>query len=92
MSLEALKLVPTGVLHPAAAGTWTVIKAKSEGVTPGFTIGTRTKRVYFLKFDPLTNPEMATAADVIVARSSMLSATTCRTTTSFTSTKAACSR
>jgi len=68
MSLEALKLGPDGRTPPAAAGTWTVIKAKSEGVTPGFTIVDQDKRVYFLKFDPLTNPEMATAADVIVAR------------------------
>jgi hypothetical protein len=68
MSIEELKLGPGGRTPPAASGPWTVIKAKSEGVTPGFTIVDANKRVYFLKFDPATNPEMATAADAIVAR------------------------
>ncbi len=68
MSIEELKLGPGGRTPPATQGPWTVIKAKSEGVTPGFTIIDANKRVYFLKFDPATNPEMATAADAIVAR------------------------
>src|SRR5262245_10719101 len=49
-------------------GRWTVASAKSEGVTPGFTILDGKKRRYFMKFDPLTNPEMATAAETITAR------------------------
>ena len=34
--------------------------AKSEGVTPGFTIVDSEKKMYFVKFDPISNPEMAT--------------------------------
>jgi hypothetical protein len=51
-----------------ADGPWTVVSAKSEGVTPGFVIEDERKRRYFLKFDPVQNPEIATAADVIGAR------------------------
>lgn len=47
------------------AGPWEVIEAKNEGVTPGFTIRDARGNRYKLKFDPLSNPEMATAADVI---------------------------
>ena len=47
------------------AGPWEVTEAKNEGVTPGFTIRDARGNRYKLKFDPLSNPEMATAADVI---------------------------
>ena len=68
MSIEQLRLGPGGRTPPSARGAWTVIKAKSEGITPGFTIVDAEQRVYFLKFDPPANPEMATAADAISAR------------------------
>jgi hypothetical protein len=42
-----------------------VVDAKSEGITPGFTMEDSRRRRYFVKVDPLTNPEMASAADVI---------------------------
>src|SRR5215470_9971061 len=64
MSIEALKRGP-GQDAPPAPGDWTVVGAKSEGVTPGFVILDSQKRRFFVKFDPLTNPEMATAADSI---------------------------
>ena len=67
MTLEELKRGPGDSSAPAGS-QWTVIGAKSEGVTPGFTILDGAKRRYFIKFDPLTNPEMATAADSISAR------------------------
>jgi hypothetical protein len=46
-------------------GAWKVVAAKTEGVTPGFTIDDARGRRYIIKFDPRQNPEMATAADVI---------------------------
>src|SRR5262245_1622578 len=67
MSLDALKRGPGQDSEPAP-GDWTVIGAKSEGVTPGFVILDAKKRRYFIKFDPLSNPEMATAADSITSR------------------------
>ena len=48
-----------------APGQWTILARKSEGVTPGFTIEDSTGEVYWIKFDPATNPEMASGAEVI---------------------------
>ena len=51
-----------------AAGKWRVIRAKTQGVSPGFTIldaeGTR----FAIKLDPLGSPEMASGADVVVSK------------------------
>ena len=46
-------------------GKWTVTGRKSEGVTPGLTIKDETGEIYWIKFDPKTNPEMASGAEVI---------------------------
>jgi hypothetical protein len=67
MSLSELK-AGSGDSHPPAPGIWTVVAAKNEGITPGFRIRDTAGRQYLLKFDPLTNPEMASAADVIVSK------------------------
>ena len=48
-----------------ADGTWTILSRKSEGVTPGFTIRDSTGEIYWIKFDPKSNPEMASGAEVI---------------------------
>jgi hypothetical protein len=44
---------------------WEVTGIKSEGVTPGFTIRDETGEIYWIKFDPKSNPEMASGAEVI---------------------------
>jgi hypothetical protein len=67
MSLEELKR-GTGSSAPPAPGKWNIIAAKNEGVTPGFRIRDAAGRQYFIKFDPLSNPEMASAADVITSK------------------------
>jgi hypothetical protein len=67
MSNEELVRGP-GDQDAPADGPWTVISAKTEGITPGFVMRDSRKRLYFVKFDPLTNPEMATAADSITSR------------------------
>lgn len=51
-----------------ASGPWTVIAAKSEGISPGFTIRDAQGDTYFIKFDPKTNPEMASGAEVIATK------------------------
>jgi hypothetical protein len=48
-----------------APGTWTITDRKSEGVTPGFTIRDGTGQRYWIKFDPKSNPEMASGAEVL---------------------------
>jgi hypothetical protein len=49
-------------------GPFTIVGGKTEGVTPGFRMQDANGRLYFVKVDPMSNPEMATAADIIVSR------------------------
>ncbi|HYR89676.1 MAG TPA: hypothetical protein VE422_36720 [Terriglobia bacterium] len=51
-----------------APGKLTVIGGKTQGVTPGFTIKDSLGDTYFLKFDPATNPQMATSAEMISSK------------------------
>jgi hypothetical protein len=39
-----------------------------EGISPGFTIRDATGQLYFIKFDPPSNPEMASGAEVICTK------------------------
>jgi len=43
-----------------APGKWTVVSAKSDGVTPGFTIRDSANQLWFIKFDPPGWRAMAT--------------------------------
>jgi hypothetical protein len=54
-------------VHGEPQPPFTVVAAKTEGVTPGFRIKDGRGLTYFVKVDPRTNPEMATAADVMGA-------------------------
>jgi hypothetical protein len=65
MSIEELVRGPGDANPPAMDKPWTVISGKNEGITPGLVIRDSKGRKYFLKFDPKTNPEMASAADVV---------------------------
>jgi hypothetical protein len=53
---------------PSAGGSWTVVSAKSEGISPGFVMTDDKGDRYFVKFDPMTDPEMATGAEMISSR------------------------
>jgi hypothetical protein len=68
MSIEELKRVPGPDVLPSVKDKLTVVSAKNEGVTPGFVVLDANQRRFFIKFDPLTNPEMATSADAITSR------------------------
>ncbi len=48
-----------------ADGIWTIVASKGEGITPGFRITDSTGQLYFIKFDPPTNPGMATGAEAV---------------------------
>jgi len=65
MSADELAQGPNAGSGPSVDGPWTVIGAKTEGITPGFRIRDSRGDVYLLKFDPPRNREMATAAEVI---------------------------
>jgi hypothetical protein len=59
--VETGPIVGTG----PAPGTWTIVEGKNEGITPGLTMTDTRGDQYFIKFDPPSNPEMATGAEVI---------------------------
>lgn len=67
MTIEELTRGTGGKQPPSFEGHWEVIRAKNEGITPGFTIRDSKKHTYFVKFDPLEHPEIATAPDVLVS-------------------------
>src|SRR5436190_6278972 len=67
MTTAELQRIPGPDVSPAA-GKWTVVSAKNEGITPGFVILDANKRRFFIKFDPMSNPQMATSADAITSR------------------------
>jgi hypothetical protein len=63
MSLEELRRGPATRSGPEPP--WTVVRGKSGGITPGFTIRDARGDVYFIKFDPADYPNLPSAADVI---------------------------
>lgn len=65
LSVQELKIGAR--VHGGPQPPFTVIAAKTEGVTPGFRIKDGRGLTYFIKVDPQTNPEMATAVDVMGA-------------------------
>jgi len=68
LSIEALKRGPNRGGGPDMAHPWKIIKGKSSGISPGFVIRDARGDVYFIKFDPLANPEMASAAEMIATK------------------------
>src|SRR5215471_7318032 len=57
-----------GTTQQAPVPPFTIAGGKTEGITPGFRMQDAKGRTFFVKVDPKSNPEMATAADVIVSR------------------------
>lgn len=51
-----------------APGKWTVVSAKSDGVTPGFTIRDSANQLWFVKFDPPGWRGMATGSEIVAAK------------------------
>jgi hypothetical protein len=51
-----------------APGPWRVVSAKSDGVTPGFTIRDAANDLWFLKFDPPGWRGMATGTEIVAAK------------------------
>jgi hypothetical protein len=68
MTLDELQRGPGNEQPPSMSKPWRVTSAKSEGVTPGFTIVDGSGRRYLLKFDPPAHAELASAADVISSK------------------------
>jgi len=68
MVLEELKRGPNKGSGPDLEGSLTIIGAKVEGVSPGFTVEDRRGDVYFIKFDAKGYPQLNTAAEVITSK------------------------
>lgn len=68
MSLAELVRGPGEGRPPENGGDWTILSAKSEGVTPGFVIQDSAGRRYLLKFDARRAPNSTTGVDAIGAR------------------------
>ena len=67
VSTAELVTGPDTGLGPAG-GPWGIVAGKTEGVQPGLTIRDTAGEIYFVKFDPPSNPEMATGAEVIATK------------------------
>src|SRR5262245_3539034 len=65
MSIAELRRGPGNTTPSVQSEAWSIIGAKSDGVTPGFVIEDANKNRYLLKFDPSDAPEVSSAADVI---------------------------
>lgn len=50
---------------PGPLRPWTIVDGKMEGRSPGFTVRDRSAQLFFIKFDPPSNPEMASGAEII---------------------------
>jgi hypothetical protein len=44
---------------------WLIVGAKTEGVTPGFTVKDQRGDIYYVKFDPRRYPQLSTSAEMI---------------------------
>jgi hypothetical protein len=67
MSVEDLVRGPNTIAGPAA-GTWTVIRAKTAGTAPGFTVRDEAGNVWFISMDARGYPVAATAAIAVATR------------------------
>jgi hypothetical protein len=67
LTAEEVRRGPDTTNGPAP-GAWTVVSGKSDGVTPGFTIRDTAGITWFIKFDPQSNPEMATGAEIVATK------------------------
>ena len=65
MTVDALVRGPNQGDGPDISKPWKIIGAKTEGITPGFRIRDASGGVYFIKFDPIHWPQMATSTEII---------------------------
>lgn len=65
MTIEDIRRGPDGGSGPDTASSWEIFRAKTEGVTPGFSIIDKSGERYVIKFDPKRYPELITGAEVV---------------------------
>jgi hypothetical protein len=67
ITVDEVRRGPDTTTGPAP-GVWTIVSGKTDGVTPGFTIRDTAGITWFIKFDPQSNPEMATGAEMVATK------------------------
>lgn len=65
MSLEELMKGPDRGTGPDLSKPWTVTRAKTQGISPGFVIKDALGDTYFVKFDPKEFPQLNSSTEVI---------------------------
>jgi hypothetical protein len=68
ITAEEMRRGPNAPIGPDLDGPWMVVRAKTQGVTPGFTIEDPRGDRFVIKFDPFDYPELATGAEAICTR------------------------
>ena len=66
MTIDEIVRGPNAGDTPNIEG-WPIVEGKSSGITPGYRVVAPDGRLYQVKFDPPSNPEMASSAEVIGA-------------------------
>lgn len=59
---------PDQIDGPNTNGKWTIVRAKADGVTPGFAIEDDDGNRFFIKFDPPGYSELASGAEVVATK------------------------
>lgn len=65
LTVEEMRRGPRRIDGPDMNGPWTITRAKTQGVTPGFFFKDSQGETFVLKFDPVAYPELATGAEMI---------------------------
>ena len=68
MTIEELVRGPDRDQGPDTQGTWTVVAAKRQGISPGFQIEDSRGVRYLIKLDAARIPELASSAEVIATK------------------------
>lgn len=68
MSLESIARGPNTGSGPDTSSPWKIVKAKAEGITPGFNIEDSRGDRYLIKFDPIGYSELPTGAEVVCTK------------------------
>jgi hypothetical protein len=63
--MDAFVRGPDGLDSVSIDERWTIVQGKSTGLQPGFRMADPTGQLYQLEFDPPSNPELATSAEMI---------------------------
>lgn len=68
ISLEEIRRGPNRSDGPEMQGPWTIISAKTDGVTPGFQVKTASGERYIIKLDPAGYVKQPSSTEVVVTK------------------------